>query len=135
MIFGKKIKHKLPKFPEGVADAFHSLCEALPVESLPDIRVELTACMDQLYQTMEENSLMDKELAENIYQRCLFLLNNYEGYDDHQRSLAIGAIRYFVVLDDPIPDDAFSSGLYDDAMVMNHVLEQLGAEDMTMAVS
>lgn len=135
MIFGRRIKHKLPRFPEGVASTFRALCEVIPAEDLPQLREELENCVDTIRQTAAGNHLIDLAMVDELHRCCLYLFDRYEDFSDKERALVIGAVRYFVATEDPLPDDAFSSGFNDDALVMNHVLEQVGAEEMCITVN
>lgn len=128
MIF-RRTKHKLPKFPSAVASTFHSLCKAVAPEEIDKLRVEIAQCKVDLLTASKNGTIIKPELLEKLYQASLYLIDNYLGFSRKQRALAIGAIRYFAIINDPLPDNAFTSGLFDDIQVMNHVLEKLGGEE------
>src|SRR5262245_57875775 len=124
-----KKKHKLPKFPPQVIPAFKAVCEALPVEYMAEYRKELDEVMDKYRQSAEENPAINIGLAEELTRCASLLLDHYEEMNLKQRALAVGAIRYFAIADNALPAAVFTSGMYDDAKVMNHVLEELGLEE------
>lgn len=134
MIIGRKKRHKLPKFPEGVESVFEQFCQALPLEAVDDIRKELNKAVSKIIKDAGSNQRIELNLVNLLHKASLALLDRYEGYDEQQRALVIGAIRYFVVEDDPLPDTGFASGFYDDAKVMNYVLDQLDEEDLIIDV-
>lgn len=134
MVFGKRQRYKLPKFPDTVIPSFRSFCEALPESDIPQVREELQECVAKIESEGDENRLIDRKRLQALSRVSHYLLDRYEQYSETDRALVIGAVRYFVFIDDPLPDDAFSTGLDDDAMVMNHVLEQLGEEDLFIDV-
>lgn len=134
MIFGGGRKYKLPKFPDNIRSTFETYCEALSEEDIFQVRTELEECMEKLHRLSDRNELVDLSMADQIKQRCDYLLDRYPEYSSEHRALVIGAIRYFAIIEDPLPDSGFSTGLYDDAMVMNYVLEELGEDTMYIEV-
>src|SRR5262245_61517834 len=114
MIFGRKKEHKLPKFPESVEAVFKDFCEALPDEAIPDVKAELDKAVKEILRKSLENDLIETKLVNELYEVSCTLLERYSQYDQMGKALVIGAIRYFVVEDDPLPDSGFSSGFYDD---------------------
>ncbi len=130
MIFKRSAEHKLPKFPENVESTFRSFCISLPLEAIEDVKSELEKAVKKILKNSTKNDRIEVELVNNLHDVSNRLLDNYQNYNANQRALIIGAIRYFVVEDDPVPDSGFSSGYYDDAKVMNYVLSQIGEEDL-----
>ena len=128
MVFARK-KHPLPKFPPSVASTFKSLCEALPVEEIEKYRQELKVEVENLRSAAAENPMIDMQTAQQLVDWGEALLNRYQEFNDRQRELIVGAIRYFLLVDDAVSADTFATGMEDDAKVMNHVLEELGVED------
>jgi uncharacterized membrane protein YkvA (DUF1232 family) len=130
MIFGRRTEHKLPKFPENVESTFRDFCEALPNEAIPDVKQQLDQAVKTILRKSIENDLIETKLVNELYEASCALLERYEKFDKAGRAMVIGAIRYFVVEDDPLPDTGFSSGFYDDAKVMNYVIDQLGENEL-----
>lgn len=122
-------KHKLPKFPETLRPTFRRLCEPITSAALPDLKHDLERCIEQTEQLAANNPLLNRELLQKIGDRSRFLLGEYERFSTEQQALIIGAIRYFVIHEDTLPDERFATGLDDDARVINYVLEQLGIPD------
>lgn len=136
MIFWSKNKRRfnLPRFPETVAPTFKALCEALDPEHIPELRKAVNECLADAREKEKKNEMLDVEGAEEIAQRCNYLLDNYEDYSVEHRALVIGAVRYFAIAEDPFDDDTFATGFHDDKRVMNYVLEDLGLEDQYIDV-
>jgi uncharacterized membrane protein YkvA (DUF1232 family) len=86
--------------------------------------------MAQVEENAREQYRIDLKTAREVASRCRLLLEHYEEFSDHEKSLVAGAVRYFVIDDDPLSDEIFATGFDDDAMVVNHVLEQLGIDGM-----
>ncbi|RMG42875.1 MAG: hypothetical protein D6719_05190 [Candidatus Dadabacteria bacterium] len=130
MIFGfKRRKHPLPKFPPAIAPMFRQLCEALPEENIDEYKKEVEAALAAVREEAANNDRINLPLAEKLAERCMHLLSIYPELSEDKRALAIGAIRYFVVEEDPMSESKFAAGFDDDVKVMNHVLEELGLED------
>ena len=127
-------KHKLPKFPPEVTTTFYAYCEAVDPEVVPQLLEELEQCLLELKEMSQSNQKVDMEMVRALAEVSRDLLNRYDTFDSDHRSLIIGAIRYFVILDDPLPDTGFASGFTDDVMVMNHVLEQIGENDLIIPI-
>ncbi|MBN8548844.1 MAG: hypothetical protein J0M12_05980 [Deltaproteobacteria bacterium] len=127
-------KHKLPRFPESLIPTFRRLCEPLPVEAVPDIRGDLDECVRNLQLASEANKRINVHRILQIQERCEYLLGRYESFSREQQALVIGALRYFVIVDDTLADDTFITGFDDDAKVVNYVLEELGIEDQFIPI-
>ena len=119
-------RYKLPKFPPELISGFKSVCEALPPEFVVDYHKEVDDVLAKCREVSENNPTLNLPLAEEIAACAHLLLDRYEKFDEKQRALVVGAIRYFSIVDDALPADVFASGMNDDAHVMNHVLEEVG---------
>lgn len=128
-------KHKLPRFPATLIPTFRRLCEPLPVSALQQVRTDFDQCLATLESMAESNPRISRPLLNEISERARMLLARYEEFSGEQRALIIGALRYFAIVADTLPDDKFSSGLDDDAKVFNYVLETLGIEDCYIALA
>ena len=122
-------KHKLPKFPKTVAPTFRALCEDLPADAVPALVTQLGEAFRDIQSKAQNNPLVDVSLAASITNKLNSLLDGYATFTAKQRSLVIGAARYFVHDADPMSDEDFATGYHDDARVLNYVLDQLGFED------
>ncbi len=134
MFFFQKTKHKLPKFPPTVATIFKSLREDLSVEEAQKLRDEVLICVDEAREREKKDPRTDLESTIELANCCKVLLDRYENFSSKQRALVVAAVRYFAGGNDPLNDEEFASGLWDDKRVMNYVLEQLGIEDMYLKV-
>lgn len=65
--------------------------------------------------------------ATGLSQAANYLLDRYSLFTEHDRSLAVGAIRFFIMRRDCIDDNKPDVGLIDDISVMNFVLGKLAA--------
>lgn len=128
MVFFKKRKHKLPKFPATVAPTFKQLCEVIDQDGIADLRKAIDDTLDQLYENKDKESNVDIESAEALGERCRFLLDQYDNYPPEKQKLIVGAVRYFAIADDPFDDATFATGYFDDMKIINYVLEELEIE-------
>lgn len=129
MIFTRKVKYKLPKFPVTVIPAFRQLCREIPAEQVDEVRAEVERCIGSLRERAPERPNLNLPLAEEIAARCFVLLDRFAESDGEARKLIMGAVSYFVVDGDGAEDDSFATGFDDDAKVINYVLQQVGIED------
>jgi hypothetical protein len=128
-MFAKRRKHNLPSFPPSAAGQFRRLCQALPPHTLPQLRRELDEYYESVLDVAKNRPLVNITLIRELYDRAGLLLGRYVHLKERERSLVVGALRYFVAAEDGFNDLEFASGYNDDAQVMNFVLEELGLED------
>jgi uncharacterized membrane protein YkvA (DUF1232 family) len=62
--------------------------------------------------------------------RSIQLVDLYDTFDEDQKALAVGAVRYFLFRLDDMPDHRGAQGYEDDRMVMNHALLRLGMREL-----
>jgi hypothetical protein len=130
MIFGLFRKHKLPAFPPEAARVFEQLCSHVPEEDIGSVRNELDRCIVALKRDVYDGRFKNHlPLVESLSDISLHLLDLYPQLSVSQRSLVIGAIRYFAIGEDSLSDTHFATGFNDDIRVMNYVLEELGIHD------
>lgn len=127
MVF-RRAKYKLPKFPPDVAPTFKKLCESLSDEAAASLKEEVAKALQGLEQQRAENQFLDFGKAEALAEVCNMLLDHYSEFSAAEKALVIGAVRYFAISEDPLPEEHFATGFDDDIQVMNHVLEQLGID-------
>jgi hypothetical protein len=130
MIFGRRYNYPLPKVPANVRTTFNNMCGVVSEEELKELTLLLEQTMEKTRELAMNSARIDLRLAEEISSRCRLLLEHYDEFTPQEQAFVIGAVRYFVVDDDPFSDDTFASGFDDDAQVINHVLEHLGIEGM-----
>ncbi len=109
-----------------IEDAFLRLAEAYPADYLPNMEASLSASMERLTSFADNYVGPNLKVAQDLEARCRLLLGKYKELTDEKRALAVGAIRYFIVNMDGLPDSTPICGFDDDVVVMNAVLEQLG---------
>jgi hypothetical protein len=130
MIFGRRYNHPLPKVPANVRTTFKNMCGQINSEELSELYILLEQSVEKTRELAASSARIDLRLAEEIASRCRLLLDHYLEFTEPEREYVVGAVRYFVLDDDPFSDDTFASGFDDDAQVINHVLEYLGIEGM-----
>ena len=128
MIF-KKRAHPLPSFPPEAVATYQALCAPLSSEQMAALRPTLETAWSELQEIAQTNDTMNLRMAQGVYLRCVFLLDNLSNLSLKHQRLAIGAIRYFIAENDGAADTEFATGFNDDAQVVNYVLEELGFED------
>ena len=134
MIFGRRYNHPLPKVPTNVRTTFKNMCGQITSDELSELGVLLEQAIEKTRDLSVNSARIDIRLAEEIASRCRLLLDHYQEFSEEEQVLVVGAVRYFVVDDDPFSDDTFASGFDDDAQVVNHVLEHLGIEGMYIEI-
>lgn len=134
LMFFKRRKHKLPRFPQEVVPTFRGLCSRVDQNELNELRNALNANFKQLFDDAKENDFIDLGVAKQLYERCLYLLESYNEFPADKQKYIVGAVSYIAIADDPFNDSVFASGFHDDKVVMNHVLEELGVEGKFLVV-
>lgn len=130
MIFRKKKKYPLPKFPDTVAPRFRELCEDVCEDEVKKFLPEVKKVLHKFLQLSGEHPRLDMDAAEMLCRVTQDVLKDYTQLPTEGRSLVIGAVRYFVQDTDGLSEIEFASGFHDDVRVMNHVLEEIGRDDL-----
>ncbi len=127
-------KCEFPKFPESVEPWFRQLCEKLPIEKLGELRCAIDDFLLSARKASNACVNVDLELAERCAVVLQLLLDRYVELDDEKKGLVVGAIRYFVTDNDPLPDTVFATGFDDDVAVINYVVNELGMSEHMIAI-
>lgn len=127
MVLRRATKYPLPNFPSAARPTFESLCQPITDDGIGPLRAKVDSALQAIVQRARHFTV-DLYMAKEVANRCHLLLDQYHGRSDEERALIAGAVRYFAVADDPLPDTVFATGLDDDAKIVNHVLERLGIE-------
>lgn len=106
------------------------MCAELTVPEVEELGHLIDIAIEKTRDEAQTSNRVDIVTAEEVAARCRLLLEHYEEFSSRERAMVVGAVRYFVVEEDPFSDDVFASGFDDDARVVNHVLEQLGIDGM-----
>lgn len=107
---------------------------AVPPEEVGGLSREVEACLERFRAFSDQFLAPNVILAEQLAERCRFLLGRYERCNARQRALIVGAVRYFSLFRDAIPDGKPLVGLDDDIAITNYVLEQLNVKGMFLSV-
>ncbi len=134
MVFFRRYKHKLPRFPHTVIPTFRNLCEVLSEEDVKKLEPQVDTYLAELEEQAKTNPRLNISLGRDLAERSKYLLAHYGEFEDKEKSLILGAVRYFAHSQDPISETTFASGYDDDVQVMNHVLERLGLEEMYISL-
>lgn len=124
----KRRRYRLPKVPAEIESVFRSLCQPVDLSELTALRDEFEQELTKYKGGLKANRRLSADGIEQLASACRYLIEHYSEYSSAQRGLVIGAIRYFIAPNDPLPESSFASGLTDDAAVLNYVLEELGVE-------
>lgn len=122
--------YELPKTPPELRTTFEHLCRSFPPDCIPELRMGVHAALERLSHLKDSYLGPNLELAQDIARRVYYLIENYQSFPPEKHHLIVGAIRYFMIEKDIVPDSRPITGLDDDARVVNYVLEQLGIPDM-----
>ena len=106
---------------------FVAMCETLPAAEASQQLAEIRAALRM-------NEFLDIALAEQIAEALTDLLAGYGKMPEEHKALVVGAARYFVATQDAEGDLTSVLGCDDDAEVLNHVLTQIGREDLKVAL-
>lgn len=130
MFFSKK-NHKIPSYPKEIAKIFKSYCIDIDNEKdIETLKIKVIEEVENAKKRKKEGMYIDVKMAEEIAKRCLYLLKNFSTFSQEQKRLVTGGVCYFAVSDDPLSEEIFASGYDDDAKIINHVLEEIGIDDM-----
>jgi uncharacterized membrane protein YkvA (DUF1232 family) len=127
-MFFKK-SHKLPKFPDGAADLFRSLCKTLSEEEVGLLAEQLHDAYGKMVEQIDNSPHMNVRRLEEVYSVASYLMDHYSSFSKDQQALIVGGVRYFALDDDLVSDVAFYTGFDDDAKILNYVLAQIGVND------
>ena len=128
MVFWKKRKYTLPKFPASVGQTFKLLCETLDDQQIDELRQAVDQNFLEAVEKSKDNENFDIDSARSLVDCCYYLLDRYPDFAEKEKGLIVGAVRYFAIADDPFDDETFATGFYDDMRVMNYVLEDIGVD-------
>ena len=133
-LFGRKKRHKLPKFPSMLIPTFRRLCVEASEEQIESLYEAISTCMKEAEEASQREDNLNIFLAREIASHCRLLLAEYDSADERGQRLIVGAVRYFVENHDTVSDAAFATGFDDDAKIINHVLEELEIEDQFISL-
>jgi uncharacterized membrane protein YkvA (DUF1232 family) len=104
--------------------------EDLPAGDVAALLQDVHAHFAGLVRAQERNELVAVDLAELLCERLEILLAAAPALDAEVRAEIVGAARYFISVDDAVPDDQSCVGLDDDITVFNHVVRAIGRPDL-----
>ncbi|MGI6680249.1 MAG: hypothetical protein ACOX3T_01990 [Bdellovibrionota bacterium] len=133
-LFRKK-KHKLPSFPKTIKKTFKEYCVNVSLDKIDRLKEKVLEQIEEAKERAGQGRLSDVQLAKEISERCLYLLDHYEDFSPREQKLITGAVCYFAISDDPISEEIFACGYDDDAQVVNYVLEELKIDNMYILIA
>lgn len=111
-----------------VAELFIKFCEPLPSEALRNMALDVDRYLLVLKRMMQVNRKIDIDLGNRIASACMELLKQCDPAKAEQTAMIVGAVRYFVYPYDAEDDLESVSGLVDDALVVNFVIQETGLD-------
>ena len=120
----------LPKSHSDADLVFKSLCIAYSREDVLTLRQKLIDAAEWLTSYVLDNDGPDVTMGGALCARAIQLVDSYDTFDEDQKALAVGAVRYFLFRLDDMPDHRGAQGYEDDRMVMNHALLRLGMREL-----
>lgn len=115
-----------PMYPPELFPLFTGLCVAMPEKELPLLRDKVIETARDMYEHNAKEHSPDLKISYGLAEASHALLDLYPKLTEHQRTLAIGAVRFFIMRRDSVDDTKPTVGLDDDIAVMNYVLEEMG---------
>jgi len=110
------------------------MCVELSLSEASALSEEVQNHLEQFRLALQVNEFLDIELAEQVAEALATLLRGYAGFTSEQRSLVVGAARYFIASQDAEGDFTSILGCEDDAQVLNYVLSLIGRESLKVEV-
>ena len=111
---------------------FLELCEARAVEDLLADRDRVNSHRRVIATAVENGVALESDLADQIANILVRLLDDAEHWSFVQRRVLAGAVEYFIQTDDSERDFASDHGLADDARVVIAVCDALGRQDLSI---
>ena len=119
------VRYALPVGPGSIGERFRGLCHDVSNDFVDDMRShvrDFLVRISELGDPRFHDNLRDAVwVAEQSYR----LLDHFQALSEHDRSVAVGAIRYFIIHADSVPDFSPFTGFQDDKYIMLHALERL----------
>ena len=120
--------------PDSLRSAFAVHAQAVPVNAIEGLKHQVEICVDKFRAFGDQFLAPNVAIAEELADCCRFLLKRYPLSTEQQQALIVGAVKYFTLFLDAVPDAKPLVGLDDDIAVMNFVLEELGVKGMFLSV-
>ena len=119
----------IASLPTPLQLAFHQLTTRIPDDLVPEFRTQLIEKLKRVQSRTVETPGINLQALQSLMRLSQLLLDRYrEASPDHQQYI-IGAVRYFLLHVDIVPDTSKPIGFHDDILVMNAVLCELGLEE------
>lgn len=119
-------KYPLPTGEGSLGHLFEGLCQNHLDITVASIRDHLRSTVDRVAELNDPALYKNLRDATWVAKRCHVMLDSLEKLAPPDKTLAVGAIRYFVVHVDSVSDLTPGIGFEDDRLIMSHVLERIG---------
>ena len=106
---------------------------AQPAIDPATLRSQIEAHMARAQEELADRAFTDASLATRLGKACLALLD-VPGLSADQQKLVQAACRYYVEDDDEDGDFSSMIGFEDDALLFNHVAQELGQGALAVAI-
>jgi uncharacterized membrane protein YkvA (DUF1232 family) len=111
-------------------EIFRDLAVDASVDEVVRLRGAVRAHLETLVAAQRKSELVALDLAEVLAERLDGLLAGAGALSVEHRAAVLGAARYFVSAEDAVPDAQACTGLDDDVLVFNHVVDMIGRADL-----
>jgi hypothetical protein len=122
-MFGKRLPQKLSRALQRHTSEYYD-CD---VEQL---KHQVQAHLLKLESALAYNEFLDIKTAKQVVSVINELLDQFERFDDKEKTLIFGAVQYFVQDRDMQSDTTSVLGLDDDVLALNYVLDEIGRSEL-----
>ena len=117
-----------------IKEFFDPMCVELSLSEACALSEKVQSHLKQFRLALQVNEFLDIELAEQVAEVLTTLLRGYTELTSEQRSLVVGAARYFITSQDAEGDFTSILGCEDDAQVLNYVLALIGKDNLMVGI-
>lgn len=126
------LQQKVYTVPPAAQSLFESLCKTANDVDVDGLRLRVQQHLDEIRRAAHRNELLPVDVAEQLAKALEGLLREADALTPEQRTLAIGAARYFCSEHDHVHDTSSVLGLDDDVAVFNLAVREIGREDLIL---
>lgn len=106
----------------------------IPAHGVRDLRAKVVRHLEELASEALDNESVDLGMAARISDALLSLVAAMPDLDDSSRMSIRGAVDYFVLNRDELPDIDSRVGLVDDAQLVNKTCDEVGLPDLKIRI-
>ncbi|MGI8867762.1 MAG: hypothetical protein ACR2F6_02630 [Mycobacteriales bacterium] len=106
----------------------------VPAHGVRDLRLKVIRHLEELVQEALDNDKVQLGLAARISDALLSMIEVMPDLGPHGQDAVRGAIDYFVLNRDELPDLESASGFVDDAQVVNRTCEEIALPELKIRI-